>query len=208
MRRMISIVCAEQSDIDSVLLKTELSDIEGYHLDIVSKDIDAIGNFKNQLFIDICKNSKKVKELHMLLDDVFHCIHSICALKPDYIYISSQSRNIDKIFEITHKNGIKLGIYFESGSEIEDGELEKFLQYSVNFMILTVEPQSIGGKWLPYAEKNINSILNTEKHIELELDGACSKEVIDYYSGIGVNAFVLGTKSGYFDGFRVRKGKF
>lgn len=208
MRRMISIVCAEQSDIDAVLLKTESNDIEGYHLDVVEKDIDNNGNFQNELFSNICRNSKKVKELHMLLDDVFQCIHSVCALKPDYIYISSQCRNIDKIFEITHKNGIKLGIYFESGSAIEDDELEKFYQYSMNFMILTVEPQSIGGKWLPYAENNINSILNTKKYIELELDGACSKEVIDYYSGMGVNAFVLGTKSGYFDGFRVRKGKF
>lgn len=208
MRRMISVVCAEQSDIDSVLLKTESSDIEGYHLDVVDKDIDNDGNFRNELFTNICMNSKKITEFHLLLDDVYSCIRSICLLKPDYIYISSHCKNIDEIYKIVKNADVTLGFYFESGMIIESGELDRLSSYSTHFMILTVEPRSIGGTWLPFAKQNINIVLQKGKNIELELDGGCSKDVINYYNNLGIKAFVFGSKSGFFDEFHVKKGVF
>lgn len=208
MRRMVSIVCAEQSDLDAVLTKIELSDIEGYHIDIVDKDIDDNGNVQNDLFIHICKNSKKLKEIHMLMDNVYSCIRSVCALKPDFIYISSCCNNIDEIYEIIRSNGIDLGIYIESDSIIDDSEIDRLLSYSTHFMILTVEPKSMGGTWLPFAENNIKAVLARKQDIEVGMDGACSIEVMNHYSGLGVDAFVLGTKSGFFNGFRVKKGMF
>lgn len=208
MRQMASIVCAVQSDISAALHKIEVSDVNGYHLDIVDTDFDEEGRIKSDLYRNICRNSKKMKEMHLLTEKPRNHIGSICSLLPDLIYVSAECTDKEEIYEITENAGVSLGLYIESHSLLQEAKLEEWLKYTDHFMVLTVTPRSIGSNWLAFAEQNIDTLLRFHASIEIELDGACSPEVIQKYSKMGIEAFVLGTKSRFFDEFRVMAGRF
>ena len=206
MRRMVSGMCGAPSMMEDVINKIEQADVEGYHIDVTDSDIDSNGNICNQLYQRICSTQKKMKEIHLLVSNLEHCLSSVCALSPDIVYIHSKEKDVIPILRRLRASGIEAGVFFESDVPIEAGHVKAFLTETSRLQILTVPQRTIGGAWLEHAVSNIQQLVNLKEDFdfEIEIDGACSQYVITHYQEKGVNAFVLGTKSGFFDEFIVK----
>lgn len=205
MRRMVSVICAEKTRIKDVIRKIEATDVEGYHIDCIDLDVDSNGNILNEIYKGICFSGKKMKEMHLMVANPEKCISSICKLAPDIVYVQHKVENLDEIMKQLNNHGIEMGVFVESDQMIDLVQMEKLIKHIRKIQILTVQKKKIGGVWLEYAKSNIQQLLELKKRlnaqVEIEIDGACSTEIIKEYSLKGIDAFVLGTKSGFFDEF-------
>lgn len=203
MRRMVSVMCGALPVMEDVLNKIEQTEVEGYHIDVIDSDVDGSGHICNQLYRQICSTHKKMKEIHLLVTDPERCVSSVCALSPDIVYVHSQEKKAIPILRKLRASGIEAGVFFESDVPIDVGYVKLLLKETSRLQILTVPQKTIGGAWLEYAASNIHQLVKLKEDIdfEIEIDGGCSQQVITHYRAEGVNAFVLGTKSGFFDEF-------
>lgn len=206
MRRMVSVMCGTPSMMEDVINKIEQTDVEGYHIDVVDSDIDSSGNICNQLYRRLCSTHRKMKEIHLLVSISEHCISSVCGLSPDIVYVHNKAEDVISILRRLRASGIEAGVFFESDVPIDTGYVRTLLQETSRLQVLTVPQKTIGGAWLEHAVSNIQQLVKLKEDFdfEIEIDGGCSQHVITQYQEKGVNAFVLGTKSGFFDEFDVK----
>lgn len=206
MRRMVSVMCGPLSMMENVINKIEQTEVEGYHIDVIDSDIDENGNICNERYLHICSTQKKMKEMHLMVSDLEHCLPSVCALSPDLVYIHSKEQKVVPILRRLHASGIEAGVFFESDVPIDIGHVKSLLKETSKLQILTVQQKAIGGAWLEHAASNIHQLVELKEDFdfEIEIDGGCSQHVITHYQAKDVNAFVLGTKSGFFDEFAVK----
>ena len=206
MRRMVSVMCGTLSRMEDVINKIEQTEVEGYHIDVIDSDVDSSGNICNQLYRQICSAHKKIKEIHLLVSDSEHCVTSVCALSPDIVYVHSKEKRVIPILRRLRASGIEAGVFFESDVPIDVGHVKSLLKETSRLQVLTVPQKTIGSPWLEHAASNIHQLVKLKEDIdfEIEIDGGCSQNVIAHYQAKGVNAFVLGTKSGFFDEFVVK----
>lgn len=203
MRRMVSVMCGAPSMMEDVIHKIEQTDVEGYHIDVIDSDVDSSGNISNQLYRRICSTHTKMKEMHLMVSNSEHCVSSVCALSPDIVYVHNNEKNVVLLLRRLRASGIEAGVFFESNAPIDVGHVKVLLKETSRLQVLTVPKKTIGGAWLEHAVSNIQQLLKLKEDFdfEIEIDGACSQHVIAHYQQQGVNAFVLGTKSGFFDEF-------
>lgn len=210
MRRMVSIVCAAQTDLKRAIEKIEATEVEGYHQDLVEKDFDPTGRLINDTYLSICRNSTKLKEFHILFEPDHMCVDALIQLSPDIIYFHDHTKKVYQYLNEVSSCGIDAGICLICDQKADFDRMIEYAKYVKRFLILTVNPRSIGGAWLEFVKYNVEQALDVKKQfkIDIEIDGGCSKQVIERFSQMGIDAFVLGTKSGFFDSLLLRGSQF
>ncbi|MEB6333781.1 ribulose-phosphate 3-epimerase [Staphylococcus pseudoxylosus] len=193
-----SMMCANFGDLANEVKKLEEANVSGYHIDIM--DGQFVPNFGMGLqdLEVIRKNTKKLVDVHLMINNPEKHINLFAKMGVDIIYIHPESElHPAKTLQTIKQKNIKAGIAINPGTSVET--IKPLLHIIDYIMVMTVNPGFAGQKYLDYVDYKIEELLEdsfkSQFNYTVFVDGAISPERIDKLSTMGVQGFVLGTSS-------------
>lgn len=173
-------------------LKTTIESIENTDADYIHIDVmDGIFvNNKTYLYNElesVLKDTKKLLDVHLMVENPIKYIMDYKNLKPDFITIHSEiDKNTEDLIDLIHSFGIKAGISIKPNTSIE--KIEHILKKIDNVLIMSVEPGMGGQKFMDsiiYKIDILNKLRkeNNYKYL-ISIDGGINNETIKKVSGV------------------------
>lgn len=189
-----SLMCVNCEHLADEVALLEDAGADRFHLDIM--DGHFVPNFAMG-YGDVkcvCAKTKLKTELHLMIEEPARYIELFAATGVDMIYIHPESDYhpgtvIQKILE----TGAEPGIVLSPGTSIET--VIELFNIVKHIMVMGVNPGHAGQIYLPYVDKKILKLLELKDTygLDISIDGACTKEIVQKWSALGVDEFVLGT---------------
>lgn len=195
------LLCPSVMCIDFNNLKTKISELEDAGVDIFHCDV-MDGHFVKNMALGLedlyflRKNIKTKMDIHLMIDNPMSLIDLFINVSPDIIYIHPESESFpSKTLETIKRAGISAGLAINPDTSI--ATIEEILPYSDYVLAMSVNPGFAGQTFLNNCDRKIKKLCEMKINYgyKLIMDGACSFEVIERYSALGVDGFVLGTST-------------
>ncbi|TZE81343.1 ribulose-phosphate 3-epimerase [Calorimonas adulescens] len=191
-----SMMCANFDSLKEEVAKLDMAGIDIFHIDIM--DGIFVPNFGMGLQDIQCirKNTEKLIDVHLMIENPGNYIDLFAKLGVDIIYIHPEAdkhpaRTIEKIKAASKAAGIAIN----PGTSVET--IEELLPMIDYLMAMTVNPGFAGQKYLNFVDNKIKKLVRLKKDygFKVMVDGAISSEKINELSKLGVDGFILGTSS-------------
>ncbi len=191
-----SMMCANYDKLKEEVKELDLAGIDIFHIDIMDGNFVPNFGMGTQDIQCIRKNTKKLIDSHLMIENPGDYIDLFVNLGVDIIYIHPEAdkhptRTLGKIKSADRQTGIAIN----PGTSVETiKELLPLLDY---IMIMTVNPGFSGQKYLQFVNTKINEIIKLKESygFKVMVDGAISPQKIYELSNLGVDGFILGTSS-------------
>jgi len=191
-----SMMCADFGALEQEVKNLDQAGTDVFHIDFM--DGSFVPNFGMGLqdFQLIRKTTKKLVDVHLMIQDPSRYVEMFADMGADIIYFHPEAdlhplRTIDKI----KNKGKKAGIAINPGTSVATvRELLPTIDY---MMVMTVNPGFAGQKYIDLVDEKIKQLVELQSKYQYEIfvDGAISPERIQTLSKIGVSGFVLGTSA-------------
>lgn len=192
-----SMMCADYRNLEREIKDLEEAGIDIFHIDLM--DGSFVPNFGMGLqdIELITKIATKPCDIHLMCMNPSKYIEKFVNLGIKIIYVHPESDlNISRTLQQIKDLGACPGIVISPSVSFET---IKELLYLVDYvLVMSVNPGFAGQKYLNYVDKKIEKIVNESPNYggyKVMLDGACSPDVINRLSKIGVEGFILGTSA-------------
>lgn len=165
--------------LEDTLTKIDNTDAEYIHVDVM--DGKFVPNTTED-FISYLKSTKKLLDVHLMVENPIDYILRYKDLKPEFITIHSEiNYNIKDLIDLIKSYNIKAGISIKPNTKIDD--IENILKYIDNVLIMSVEPGFGGQKFMDEVlfkieELNKLRIENNYKYV-ISIDGGINDTNID-----------------------------
>ena len=189
-----SMMCANYANLEKEVTELENAGIDSFHIDIMDGSfVDNFGmGYQDMAFIKQLTN--KTVDAHLMVRKPYNYLDILFRLGIDIIYIHPEvdpdpATTIEKI----HNAGAIAGIAINPGTSLSS--IEELLNTVDRVLVLGVNPGHAGRKYLPYVDDKIQRLLMLKNryNFEIFLDGAVTKERIQFWNPRGVKGFILGT---------------
>lgn len=191
-----SMMCANYDSLKEEVVKLDSAEVDIFHIDIMDGNFVPNFGMGTQDVQCIRKNTDKLIDVHLMIENPGNYIDLFIKLGVDIIYIHPEAdkhptRTLGKI-KAAHKLA---GIAINPGTSMET--IEELLTLVDYVMLMTVDPGFAGQKYLDFVNNKIEKIVKfKEKYgFRIMVDGAISPEKIEELSSIGVDGFILGTSA-------------
>lgn len=191
-----SMMCANYDSLKEEVVKLDSAEVDIFHIDIMDGKFVPNFGMGTQDVQCIRKNTDKLIDVHLMIENPGNYIDLFIKLGVDIIYIHPEAdkhptRTLGKI-KAAHKLA---GIAINPGTSMET--IEELLTLVDYVMVMTVDPGFAGQKYLDFVNNKIEKIVKfKEKYgFRIMVDGAISPEKIEELSSIGVDGFILGTSA-------------
>lgn len=191
-----SMMCSDFTDLKSEVKNLEKAGIDSFHCDVMD------GIFVKNMTMGTL-SVKAIKQLtdlmidvHLMVEKPREVVDLYIDLGVDLIYIHPEAeRYAIKTMQYLKEKGLKAGLAVNPETSYE--EVKEILYEADYVMLMTVSPGFAGQKFLEFTEEKIKTFVKYKNkyNYKLILDGACSEEVIEKFTKIGVDGFVLGTSA-------------
>ncbi len=162
--------------------KINKTDVEYIHVDVMD------GNFVPNISCiyndvkDVLKNSNKMLDIHLMVDNPIKYILEYKNLLPKFITIHSEiNNNIDDLIDLIKSYGIGVGLSIKPKTSVEF--IEKYLDRVDNVLIMSVEPGRGGQKFMDSVVYKIDILdkirKNKKLNYKISIDGGINKDTID-----------------------------
>ncbi|MBU4221623.1 MAG: ribulose-phosphate 3-epimerase [Euryarchaeota archaeon] len=188
-RKMIipAIIARTQKELDE-----HLRNVEGYS-ELVQLDI-MDGTFvpNNSLYFDFDVSGSNISfEAHLMITDPVGWIEKNW-WKVDTIIVHFEScQNPEDIIRFVKNKGKKIG--FAISPETAVHNVKPYLDDIDQLLIMTVNPGSYGGKFLPGTLSKISEARKLKPNLDIEVDGGVAPDTIKLINDAGANMFVSGS---------------
>ncbi len=176
-----------KDNINEKVKELDNSNIDYLHVDIMDGkfvsnktwDIDAVSK--------ILEGTKKPKDVHLMVSDVYRYIDSFMVLNPYFItvHLEAIQSPLEVINYIKSKN-VKVGLSIKPSTDIDS--LIPYFEYLDLVLVMSVEP-GLGGQ--KFIEQSVNKIkklktLQEKYNFLIEVDGGINDETIKYCKGADI----------------------
>lgn len=191
-----SMMCANYDSLKEEVIKLDLAGTDIFHIDIMDGSFVPNFGMGTQDIECIRKNTKKLIDAHLMIENPGNYVEMFADLGVDIIYIHPEA---DKhparaLGKIKGKNK-SAGIAIDPGTSIET--IEELLPLIDYVMVMTVNPGFAGQKYLEFVNNKIKKLVDLKQKFDFKImvDGAISVEKINELSDLGVDGFILGTSA-------------
>lgn len=198
MRKLLcpSMMCASYENLQKDVKDLDNAGIDIFHCDIM--DGSFVPNFAMGLndikAIRACTD--KLIDCHLMIENPLSKIDLFIDAGADIVYIHPESeRYVTKALASIKEKGKFAGLVLNPDTSIE--MIWEMLPLVDFVMIMTVNPGYAGQPFLQFTREKIKKLLLFKDKFQFKvmIDGACSPDIIDEYSKIGCDGFILGTSA-------------
>ncbi len=189
-----SLMCVKPDHLKDTIQELEDAGVDRMHLDFMDGVFVPNYSLGLQDVETVCRLSSVPCELHLMTVNPGRYISKFSAFGVDVIYIHPESDyHPSTALSAIIASGVKPGIVLSPGTSVES--VKDLLRIARYVLVMTVNPGEAGQAFLPFVCDKIQQLLKLKREygFEIELDGACSQELIERYFQSGVDGFVLGT---------------
>ncbi|WP_251861386.1 ribulose-phosphate 3-epimerase [Clostridium sp. Marseille-Q2269] len=191
-----SMMCANYDSLKDEVNNLDLAGTDIFHIDIMDGSFVPNFGMGTQDVQCIRKNTKKLIDTHLMIENPGNYIDLFINLGVDIIYIHPEAdkhptRSLSKIKAANKKAGIAIN----PGTSIDN--IKELLPLVDYLMVMTVNPGFAGQKYLDFVNNKIKALVDLKEtfHFKLMVDGAISPTKIEELSNLGVDGFILGTSA-------------
>lgn len=168
-------------NLKDTIKKIDETDADYIHVDVMDGEFVSNKTFNYDEIKDILKNTKKSLDIHLMVSNPIDYILKYKNLKPEFITIHSEiNKNIYDLIDLIKSYNIKVGISIKPKTSIE--QIEKYLKYIDNVLIMSVEPGLGGQKFMDSVLYKIDILdkIRKEKKLnyKISIDGGINNETI------------------------------
>lgn len=163
-----------KDNIKSNIKKLDNTSIDMLHVDIMDGIFVPNKTWNIDEEKELLVNTKKKKDIHLMVNDVKKYIDDFKILKPEYITFHYEA--IDNIFDTIRyikSLKIKVGLSIKPNTNIED--IKPYLKYLDLVLVMSVEPGKGGQKFIESSIDKIdylyNERINNNYRYLIEVDG-------------------------------------
>jgi len=189
-----SILSADFSKLGEEIKKLDNSSCDYIHIDVMDGHFVPNITFGPDIIRSIRGFTKKVFDVHLMINPVSNFIESFVKAGADIITIHYEiSDDVLSCLKKIKKFKVKSGISIKPNTSPK--EIVKYLDYIDLILIMTVEPGFGGQKFMNSQIKKINEIKKTIKNrnIEIEVDGGINFETAKKSIEAGADVLVSGS---------------
>ena len=191
-----SILGGSFSNIERVILDLNQSKAEYIHFDVMDGDFVPNLTFGPKFISNVREFSKKVFDVHLMINRVEKYLDDYVEAGADIISFHLEiNENIENIIKKIKKKGIKCGLAIKPNTPWP--EIQPYLQYIDQIIIMTVEPGFGGQKFMNDQVDKIKNISNYIKlnnlKVGIEIDGGINFETGKTCVEAGANILVAGS---------------
>ena len=191
-----SILGGSFSNIERVILDLNQSKAEYIHFDVMDGDFVPNLTFGPKFISNVREFSKKVFDVHLMINRVEKFLDDYVEAGADIISFHLEiNENIENIIKKIKKKGIKCGLAIKPNTPWP--EIQPYLQYIDQIIIMTVEPGFGGQKFMNDQVDKIKNISNYIKlnnlKVGIEIDGGINFETGKTCVEAGANILVAGS---------------
>ena len=191
-----SILGGSFSNIERIILDLNQSKAEYIHFDVMDGDFVPNLTFGPKFISNVREFSKKVFDVHLMINRVEKYLDDYVEAGADIISFHLEiDENIENIIKKIKKKGIKCGLAIKPNTPWS--EIQPYLQYIDQIIIMTVEPGFGGQKFMNDQVDKIKNISNYIKlnnlKVGIEIDGGINFETGKTCVEAGANILVAGS---------------
>ena len=191
-----SILGGSFSNMEKTISELDQSKAEYIHFDVMDGDFVPNLTFGPQFISNLRTKTKKIFDVHLMINRVEKFLDDYVEAGADIISFHLEiNENIENIIKKIKKKGVKCGLAIKPNTPWS--EIQPYLQYIDQIIIMTVEPGFGGQKFM---NDQIDKIKNISSHIKLnslsidiEIDGGINFETGKICVEAGANILVAGS---------------
>lgn len=191
-----SMMCADFRNIKNEVQKLDKAGTDIFHCDIIDGVYADNMGLSLQDIRAIRANTNRRMDVHLMIKDPMKKIKWFVDAGADIIHFHPETeKDPQALIEHIHQLGAEAGIVIHP--DISVASLKELIGMSEYVILMTVNPGFSGQKFLDFVRDKIPELLELkkQKNFKLILDGAISPAIVDEFSKIGIDGFILGTTS-------------
>ena len=191
-----SILGGSFSNMEKIIFELDQSKAEYIHFDVMDGDFVPNLTFGPQFISDLRLKSKKVFDVHLMINRVGNYLDDYINAGSDIITFHYEiGENLSVLINKVKENKIKVGIAIKPNTNWED--VREYLHAIDQVIIMTVEPGFGGQSFMNDQIKKIESISHYIKRnnlkVNIEIDGGVNYETGKLCIKAGANVLVAGS---------------
>lgn len=191
-----SMMCADYRRLEEEVRALDAAGADSYHCDVM--DGSFVPNFAmgTEDIRAIRAMTDTPIDVHLMVENPLDKLDLFIALGANVIYIHPESeRYVSKVLLRLREAGVAAGLVINPDTSL--ASVEEVLPLADYVLAMTVNPGFAGQSFLEFTLPKLERLAQLKRRLGFTLvaDGACSPQRIEQLSGMGVDAFVLGTSA-------------
>ncbi len=171
-----------KSNISKNIEKLNDVDVNYLHIDVMDGKFVPNETSKFEIVSKELELSKKMFDIHLMVDDVKYYVDKFKKLNPEYITFHYEvNDNIESIINYIKDNNIKVGIAVKPSTDV--ALILPYLDLVDLVLIMTVEPGFGGQKFMYNMKEKIKDLIeirnNAHYKFKIEVDGGINIDTIE-----------------------------